>query len=147
MKTIHILLWKDLYRSSRKFRDSAFPWPLKNSLFWSEKLGRARGLGRPSLPFWVSVSFLGFWVCALLFTVGSLHNSHFEEGRLWCQLALLPSNNNWTARFATAKYPKWVPFLGFWEKTRLSGNRPPVGDWRAQGSWYAYLGQYGAFYL
>ena len=35
--------------------------------------GRGLGsLGRPPLPFWVSVSFFGFWVCALLFTLRRL---------------------------------------------------------------------------
>ena len=49
--------------------------PVKIDPFFSKTLepkvsfgSRWFGFGLRSLPFWISVSFLGFWVCALLFT-------------------------------------------------------------------------------
>ena len=49
------------------------PWFKVKGFFWVAVVWGQFGVRSLSLPFWISVSFLGFWVCALLFTVHNIN--------------------------------------------------------------------------
>ena len=69
------------------------------------------GFGARSLV-WVSVSFLGFWECGLLFTVGPPRSRHsravqcLSPGKVW-----LTDIRRWLRRGINRSYPKMLLWM------------------------------------